>query len=262
MATPSSNQQKLGFLASMAFGDISGAQPRLIARDRPTANGADSSRRFALPLKSFLPPSLCSAAFIIATVLASPAAASDADVTAEVPAKGNAVGEASHYSSGNLGLSLQGYSGTVGGSYMLGGGISSPWIWRCLRVSAAFGVAFYPDALASDPDAAWTRFGYGHARVELGPPFLRTAPIRPYAFAGLAFSVVGEAMSDDAFSVGGLGGIGLEVGFSGPDSSTGPVTYGFEFAGVGSGASVSTPAGDRNLLSGFSARAVIRSYFW
>ena len=149
MATPSSNQQKLGFLASMAFGDISGAQPRLIARDRPTANGADSSRRFALPLKSFLPPSLCSAAFIIATVLASPAAASDADVTAEVPAKGNAVGEASHYSSGNLGLSLQGYSGTVGGSYMLGGGISSPWIWRCLRVSAAFGVAFYPDALAS-----------------------------------------------------------------------------------------------------------------
>lgn len=237
-------------------------QIRSAERDATTVNGADASRRFPRQLQPFH-PLLCLMEFVIVTAGASPAAAAPHDeAEATEVAKAKAAEEPNHYSPRNLGLSLRGYTGAVSGSFLVGGGISSPWISRCLRFNAAFGVAFYPDGLGSDPDAAWTPFGYGHARIEVGPPFLRTAPIRPYAFAGVALSVVGEAMSDDRFWVGGTGGIGLEVGFAGSNSSTGPVTYGFEFAGVGSGASVSTPDGDENLLSGFSTTAVIRSYFW
>jgi hypothetical protein len=162
----------------------------------------------------------------------------------------------------NQGLALQGHFGVVGGSYLLGGAVVSPWIVRTFRVSVAMGAAFYPGALESDPEAQWTPFGYGQARLEVGPSFLRFAPIRPYAFGGLVMSIQGESMSDDGVDIGGVGGIGLEVGFTGHDGRLGPVTYGFEFAGVGSGAQVSTPERDENLLSGFSATAVIRAYLW
>lgn len=162
----------------------------------------------------------------------------------------------------NQGLALQGHFGVIGESFLIGGAVVSPWILQTLRVSVAMGVAFYPGALESDPEAEWTPFGYGQARVEVGPGFLRLAPVRPYAFGGLVMSIEGESLSKDGVDVGGVGGIGLEAGFTGRNGRPGPVTYGFEFAGVGSGAQVSTPERDENLLSGFSATAVIRGYLW
>src|SRR5690606_35607851 len=73
--------------------------------------------------------------------------------------------EPASVSSENKGLSVEGRFGMVGGSYMLGGGITTPWFLQTFRINVAMHAEFYTGALDSDLSATWTPFGYGHARL-------------------------------------------------------------------------------------------------
>lgn len=171
-------------------------------------------------------------------------------------------GSTSTWGQSARGMAIGAYFGGAQGNFAVGGQITSPWFINVLRVNLAAGPAFYSGALASDLDATWTPFGLGHLRLEAGPDFFRGAAVRPYSFGGFLMAVLPDSISEDGVVVGGLGGIGLEVGHLVPGDRIGNVTYGFEIAGVGSGAKAETPTGRDPFLSGLLVNASIRGYLW
>lgn len=159
-------------------------------------------------------------------------------------------------------MALGALFGSVQGNFAVGGQITSPWFVQVLRVHLAAGPAFYSGRLASDPDASWKPFGLGQLRLEAAPDFFRGAAIRPYSFGGFLVALLPDSISEDDVAVGGLGGMGLEVGHLVAGNRLGNVTYGFEIAGVGSGATADTPTGREPFLSGLLVNASIRGYLW
>jgi hypothetical protein len=139
---------------------------------------------------------------------------------------------------------------------------ASPTFLRWLRVSARGGVAWYPHGVSSDGTSSWEALYYGNLNIESGPPFLAGAggAVRPYGFGGPIVVIPPSALSTASVALGGVGGFGLEARLGGGPAGEGPVTYFFEFGGIGTSATANKLPTRDSLASGFFLAAGVRIY--
>jgi hypothetical protein len=105
----------------------------------------------------------------------------------------------------SFGMELSSFEFDLG----VGGRITTPNLGHFIRITAAGGVAWYPNALlAGQPQDTWDTYYYGRLTLELPGPQL--GPVRTYAFAGAILLGLPKDLSSTEINVGGIGGFGFE----------------------------------------------------
>ena len=143
--------------------------------------------------------------------------------------------------------------------FALGALVSTPtFVNGLFRFTAGGGVAFFGHDVAADGSQRWTP--YGHARFVLETGYhLHGAPIRLYAFGGPQLLFLPSRLSNDAVSVGGVGGMGFEFFFNNAEREKN-ASYFIELGGIGSGAIASSLPGRPSVGNGFLATVGFRFF--
>jgi hypothetical protein len=189
--------------------------------------------------------------FVVASSLV--ASTSRAD---DAPSNGGAA-HAVEKTGASIGVALHRFQDDFG----VGATLTTPaFLGDVLRLTAGGGVAWLPHVAASD--GTEDRKTYGHARlvVEVGPPLVAGASLRPYGFGGVTTIFLPSSVASSGVGVGGIGGFGFEFPLRYPDARAVPPTFFLELGGIGIGKHADKVAGSPLVANGFLLTVGLRLY--